>query len=75
MGKAVINAAVSAGLNLVPVSFGPAEEDGKTVEVCGKEILIHGPSFDKEKVLASVFDEHPDLIVVDYTVPDAVNGN
>ena len=74
MGKAVINAADSAGLHIVPVSFGSTEEAGQTVEVCGKEILVHGPS-DKESVLASVYAEHPTMIVVDYTVPAAVNGN
>lgn len=74
MGKAVIKAADSAGLNIVPLSFGSAVENGKTVQVCGKDILIHGPD-DRENVLASVFDEHPNLVVVDYTVPSAVNGN
>ncbi|KAI9198251.1 hypothetical protein LWI28_012485 [Acer negundo] len=74
MGNAVINAADSAGLHIVPVSFGSTEEAGQTVEVCGKQILVHGPS-DKESVLASVFDEHPNMIVVDYTVPAAVNDN
>lgn len=73
MGKAVIKAADSAGLQLVPVSFGCEEEAGKTVEVCGKEIHVHGPS-DRESVLASAFREHPNMIVVDYTVPDAVNS-
>lgn len=73
MGQAVIKAADSAGLNLVPISFGCAEEAGKTVKVCGKEIQVHGPS-DRESVLASVFDEYPNMIVVDYTVPDAVNS-
>lgn len=74
MGKAVIKAAESAGLQLVPVSFGCEEEAGKTIEVCGKEILVHGPS-DRESILASVFHEYPNMIVVDYTVPDAVNSN
>ncbi|PKI74983.1 hypothetical protein CRG98_004755 [Punica granatum] len=74
MGQAVIKAADSAGLNLVPLSFGCAEDAGKTIEVCGKAIKVHGPS-DRESVLASVFDEYPNLIVVDYTVPDAVNSN
>ncbi|XP_030528130.1 4-hydroxy-tetrahydrodipicolinate reductase 1, chloroplastic [Rhodamnia argentea] len=74
MGKAVIKAAESAGLDLIPMSFGHAKEAGKTVEVCGKEIKVHGPS-DRESVLASVFREHPNMIVVDYTVPDAVNSN
>ncbi|XP_044481120.1 4-hydroxy-tetrahydrodipicolinate reductase 2, chloroplastic-like isoform X3 [Mangifera indica] len=74
MGKAVIKAADTIGLQLVPVSFGSEEESGKTLEVCGKEILVHGPS-DRESVLASVFDKYPNMIVVDYTVPSAVNDN
>lgn len=74
MGKAVITAADSAGVQVLPVSFGAVEEAGKNVEVCGKEFLIHGPT-DRESVLASIYNEHPNLIVVDYTVPSAVNGN
>lgn len=73
MGKAVIKEADSTGLNVVPVSFGNEEESGKTVQVCGKDITLYGPS-ERESILASVFDEHPNLIVVDYTVPSAVNG-
>lgn len=74
MGKAVIKAADSAGVNIVPSSFGSAAEAGQRVEVCGKEITVHGPT-DREKVLSSLFEKHPELIVVDYTVPSAVNGN
>ncbi|CAJ2662939.1 dihydrodipicolinate reductase chloroplastic-like [Trifolium pratense] len=74
MGKAVINAAEAAGLNVVPVSFGCEEESGKTFEVCGREFLVHGPS-DRESFLESVRDKYPNLIIVDYTIPDAVNGN
>lgn len=74
MGQAVIRAADSAGLNLVPLSFGTAEESGQIVDVCGKKFEVHGPS-EKEEILASVFKKHPDLIVVDYTVPAIVNGN
>lgn len=73
MGKAVINAAEAAGLHVVPVSFGIEEESGKTLQVCGKEFLVHGPS-DRESVLLSVLDKYPNLIVVDYTAPAAVNG-
>ncbi|KAH0933110.1 hypothetical protein HID58_010227 [Brassica napus] len=74
MGKAVIKAADSAGVNIVPTSFGSAAEAGQTVEVCGKEITVHGPA-EREKVLSSVFEKHPELIVVDYTIPSAVNDN
>ncbi|KAE8700925.1 4-hydroxy-tetrahydrodipicolinate reductase 2 [Hibiscus syriacus] len=73
MGKSIIKAADSAGLHIVPVSFG-AEESGQTAELCGKEILVHGPS-ERESILSSVFQEYPDLIVVDYTVPATVNDN
>lgn len=73
MGRAIIQAAISAGLYPVPVSFSCAEESGQTVEVCGKEIKLYGPS-GRESILASIVDEYPNLIVVDFTVPDAVNG-
>ncbi|XP_057514712.1 4-hydroxy-tetrahydrodipicolinate reductase 2, chloroplastic-like isoform X4 [Actinidia eriantha] len=74
MGKAVIEAAVSAGLHLVPVSFSSSEESQKTVQVGGKDIQMYGPS-ERESILASTFDEYPNLVVVDYTVPAAVNDN
>ncbi|XP_010693046.1 4-hydroxy-tetrahydrodipicolinate reductase 2, chloroplastic isoform X2 [Beta vulgaris subsp. vulgaris] len=74
MGKAVIEAAVCAGLHIIPVSFGAQEESGQSVEVGGKEIQVHSPS-DREDILASVYEEYPDLIVVDYTTPAAVNDN
>jgi len=73
MGKAVINAAEAAGLNVVPVSFGCEEESGQTFEIGGKDFLVHGPT-DRESVLASALEKYPNLIVVDYTVPNAVNG-
>uniref|UniRef100_A0A803N7B1 Uncharacterized protein n=1 Tax=Chenopodium quinoa TaxID=63459 RepID=A0A803N7B1_CHEQI len=34
--------------------------------------IVHGPS-KREDILASVYDEYPELIVVYYTVPTAVN--
>ncbi|KAL5062370.1 hypothetical protein RYX36_024107 [Vicia faba] len=74
MGKAVISAAEAVGLNVLPVSFGVEEESGKTFEVGGREFLVNGPS-DREGFLESVLDKYPNLIVVDYTVPNAVNGN
>ncbi|KAJ0969034.1 hypothetical protein J5N97_021911 [Dioscorea zingiberensis] len=74
MGKAVAEAAVSAGLQLVPVSFSSQSRPGRTVQVGSKEIQIHGPT-ERDYVFASIIDEFPDLVVVDYTVPDAVNDN
>lgn len=40
MGKAVSESAVKAGLHIVPVSFGAAEDSGKSVQVGGKEIEV-----------------------------------
>ncbi|CAN6700013.1 unnamed protein product [Malus baccata var. baccata] len=74
MGKAIIQAANSAGLTVVPVSFGSAEESGQTVQVGTNEILVHGPH-ERESTLASLFQKYPNLIVVDFTVPSAVNNN
>ncbi|KAL5208072.1 hypothetical protein ABZP36_032507 [Zizania latifolia] len=74
MGKAVAEAAVSAGLLLVPVSFSAIEVPDGKVEICNKEIRIHDPS-ESEHILLSIAKDYPDLIVVDYTVPDAVNAN
>ncbi|KAI5583177.1 hypothetical protein BDE02_07G134800 [Populus trichocarpa] len=74
MGSSVIMAANSAGLQILPKSFGPEYEAGNTVEVCGNEIKIHGPS-ERDSVLASLYDEYPNMIVVDYTLPTLVNDN
>ncbi|XP_074580776.1 putative 4-hydroxy-tetrahydrodipicolinate reductase 1, chloroplastic [Curcuma longa] len=74
MGKAVVESALSAGLQLLPVSFSSIEKPGRIIKVGSTEIQIHGPS-ERESLLSSIIQEHPDLIVVDYTVPDAVNAN
>ncbi|KAL2924085.1 4-hydroxy-tetrahydrodipicolinate reductase 2 chloroplastic, partial [Bienertia sinuspersici] len=74
MGKSVIEAAANAGLHIVPVSFGAQEDSGQSVQVGGKEIQVHSPA-EREDILASVYNEYPELIVVDYTVPTAVNDN
>ncbi|CAK9187967.1 unnamed protein product [Ilex paraguariensis] len=73
MGKAVLEAAVSAGIHIVPVSFGGLKNAGKTVQVGGKDIQMYGP-YERERILASILNDYPNLIVVDYTVPAAVNG-
>ncbi|KAI3681617.1 hypothetical protein L6452_36419 [Arctium lappa] len=74
MGQAVIEAGISAGLHIVPASFGIQQDAGKTIQVGGKDIRVHGPS-DRETTLSSIVEEYPNLIVVDFTVPNAVNDN
>lgn len=69
----MVKAAESAGLYVVPLSFGLEEESGRTLEINGKEFLVHGPS-QRENSLAYVLEKYPNLIVVDYTAPSAVNG-
>ncbi|KAM7273669.1 hypothetical protein ACFE04_028333 [Oxalis oulophora] len=74
MGKSVIKAADSAGLDVLPISFGSQEEAGQTVQVGDKDIKVYGPA-ERETVLASAFHDYPNLVVVDYTVPATVNAN
>ncbi|PWA49990.1 dihydrodipicolinate reductase [Artemisia annua] len=44
MGEAVIEAGISAGLHIVPASFGVQKDAGKTVEVGGKNIQVYVPN-------------------------------
>lgn len=73
MGRAVLESAISAGLHPVPISLGGPYDEGKTIQVGEKEIKVHGTS-DRERILSSIYEEYPTLVVVDYTVPSAVNG-
>ncbi|PWA42992.1 Dihydrodipicolinate reductase, bacterial/plant [Artemisia annua] len=54
-------------------SFGVPKDAGKTLEVGGKNIQVYGPS-DRETTLPSIVERYPNLILVDFTVPNAVNG-
>ncbi|KAI3907030.1 hypothetical protein MKW92_008610 [Papaver armeniacum] len=74
MGKAIIEAGVSAGLQVVPVSFGSESKSGQIVEVGGKAIHIYGPTR-RKNILTSLLKENPNMIVIDFTVPAAVNAN
>ncbi|KAF5950505.1 hypothetical protein HYC85_012498 [Camellia sinensis] len=74
MGNAVIEAVASKGIHLVPISFSRSNESGKIVQAGGKEIQLYGPS-ERESILTSAFEEYPNLMVVDYTVPASVNDN
>ncbi|PKA56510.1 putative 4-hydroxy-tetrahydrodipicolinate reductase 2, chloroplastic [Apostasia shenzhenica] len=74
MGRAVADAAISTGLQVVPITFSSKEKPHKTIHVGSVEIQVYGPSY-KENVLSSMYDEYPDIVVIDYTAPDAVNVN
>lgn len=73
MGRAVALSGLSAGLQLIPVTFESAERAGKSLHVGTTEMQVYGPS-ERERVLSSIADEFQNLVVVDYTAPEAVNG-
>lgn len=75
MGHAAAEAVVKAGLQLVPItltgfSAGVAVSNigvaGIPVELVGKER--------RQEAMDKVKQRYPDLIVVDYTMPNCVNG-
>ncbi|GAB4814029.1 hypothetical protein N2152v2_001075 [Parachlorella kessleri] len=76
MGHATAEAVVRAGLTLVPYSFTGASEAvavGNT-GVCGIPVELVGPA-ERQKALEAVRERYPGLIMVDYTLPSAVNEN
>lgn len=74
MGQAVAEAAISVGLDLIPFSFSAPNEGYQIVQIGSTAVQIRDYS-EREDILSSVFKEHPDLILVDYTAPSAVNAN
>ncbi|KAL7087259.1 hypothetical protein ACP275_13G056500 [Erythranthe tilingii] len=74
MGRVVLEAAMAAGLNPVPVALGGPDDSGKILDFGGKQIEVYGAS-DREYVLSSVLSDYPNLIVGDYTLPAAVIDN
>ena len=75
MGHATAEAVVSAGLELVPWSFTGESEavvvgnvgvSGIPVQLIGKE--------ERQEAMQRVKDEYPGLVMIDFTLPGAVNG-
>lgn len=73
MGKAVAEASISAGLNLIPFSFSAPNEGYQVVQIGTTAVQVCNHS-EREDILSSVIKEHPDVVLVDYTAPAAVNG-
>jgi 4-hydroxy-tetrahydrodipicolinate reductase len=72
MGGAVAEAALGAGLQLVPVCLtGPGL--GRNFSIQGIDMKAVD-SRDRERVMDEVLQQYPNVIVVDYTLPAAVNG-
>lgn len=75
MGHATAEAVVRAGLELVPFSFTGESEAVVVgnVAVSGIPVQLIGPE-QRQKALEEVLDKHQGLIVIDFTLPQAVNG-
>jgi 4-hydroxy-tetrahydrodipicolinate reductase len=75
MGHATAEAVVRAGLQLVPISFTGGSEgvavgnvgvSGIPVELVGRE--------ERQAAMQRVKEQYPGLVLIDYTLPSAVNG-
>ncbi len=75
MGNAVAEAVVRAGLQLVPYSFTGESEAVAigNVGVSGIPVELVAPEV-RQQALEDVVKAYPGLIIVDYTLPQAVNG-
>ncbi|KAJ7543409.1 hypothetical protein O6H91_09G037000 [Diphasiastrum complanatum] len=74
VGHAVATAIFEAGLQLVPSSLTGPGRGGRHVTVGNVDVHMHDTS-EKHVVLDMVLSQYPEVVVVDYTLPDAVNGN
>lgn len=73
MGHAVAEAAVKRGLTLIPYSFTGNREEGNIVSCEGVRVELREPE-EWDATLEDVKQMYPNFIVVDYTLPAAVNG-
>ncbi|GAX77624.1 hypothetical protein CEUSTIGMA_g5067.t1 [Chlamydomonas eustigma] len=75
MGQAVGEAAVRAGLELIPYSF-CSSKDSKTksqIDVGGISVELVGPGQDRDNLIKTLQSQYPNMITVDYTVPDVIH--
>lgn len=72
MGQAVAEAALRAGVELVPFTLcGPGEQ--KPVDIEGHKIALVGPE-ERDAKVAELKKQYPNLMAVDYTLPDAIHS-
>jgi 4-hydroxy-tetrahydrodipicolinate reductase len=75
MGTAVSEAALRAGLTVVPYSLcaaGPAETQ-KSVTIGSTNIQLVGPGKARDDLMEQLKKQYPRLVIVDYTVPDVIH--
>ena len=74
MGIAVAESILGRNWNLVPFSLSGNSKSGQILEVNNHKIELLGPSV-RESKIKEIIQDYPELIVVDYTLPAAVNSN
>lgn len=74
MGRAVAEAALRAGLELVPYSLCGAAEaaSSSSLDISGQQVQLVGPD-KRDALIEQVKQQYPSLIMVDYTVPDVIH--
>lgn len=75
MGHATAEAVVRAGLPLVPYSFTGSSEAVAVgnVGVEGIPVELVGPE-ERQQAMEQAKREYPNMIIIDFTLPQAVNG-
>ena len=75
MGHATAEAVVRAGLKLVPCSFTGSSEAVAVgnVGVEGIPVELVGPA-ERQEAMQQVKDQYSNLVIIDFTLPMAVNG-
>lgn len=74
MGHAVAEAAVEAGLQLVPFCLTGPGFGQHVLNIKNVQVHVHDAS-EKETVIDKVLERYPGVIIADYTLPSAVNEN
>lgn len=73
MGQAVAEAAVRAGVEVIPFSLcSPSEEGQTSVKVAGHSIELVGAK-GRDEAIQRLKSQYPRLLMVDYTVPDVIH--
>ncbi|KAF5839555.1 hypothetical protein DUNSADRAFT_529 [Dunaliella salina] len=75
MGQAVADATRRAGLQLVPYTLCASDvaAASKSMTADGQQIELVGPET-RDAVIGAIKEQYPNLIMVDYTVPDVIHS-
>lgn len=76
MGQSVGEAALRAGLTVLPYTFSSLSDCGRnpTVNVGGVAVKTVPPGNERVELVAALKEQYPGFITVDYTVPDVIHA-